>query len=139
MKPGKPIDAEATAVHGITNQMAEEHSPISVQWSRILAWLNNKIIVIHNASYDWLVIETCAQKYGLEMPNIEGVFCSQKSATAWAVAMGVTSSARGPSLDKLTQYLGVTDLRAGQGDIHGALIDALQTAEVVRKLVRMAH
>ncbi|HIH96389.1 MAG TPA: 3'-5' exonuclease, partial [Thermoplasmata archaeon] len=78
-------------------------------------------------------------RYGLEMPEIQGIFCSQKAATPWAQAMNFPCSHRGPSLDVLTEVLGVEDLRAKKDGIHGAKIDSLQAAQVVEVMRRYGN
>ena len=93
--------------------------------------LKDQLIVIHNASFDWPILLDHVARYGLEMPEIHGVFCSQKAATPWAQAMNFPCSHRGPSLDALPEVFGVEDLRAKGNGIHGAKIDSLQAALVV--------
>jgi hypothetical protein len=63
-------------------------------------------------------------RYDLTMPQIKGVFCSQKAATPWAQAMNFPCSHRGPSLDLLTEVLGIEALRTQGDGIHGAAIDS---------------
>ncbi len=46
-------------------------------------------------------------------------------------------SHRGPSLDVLTNVLGVEDLRAKNNGLHGASIDSQQTARVVEGMRRL--
>jgi DNA polymerase-3 subunit epsilon len=45
--------------------------------------------------------------------------------------MNLKCSARGPSLDTLTEALGIEDLRAKNYGLHGADIDATQTVSVI--------
>lgn len=68
------------------------------------------------------------------MPQIKGVFCSQRAAIPWAQAKNLTCSHRDPSLDLLTEVLGVEDLRAKGDGIHGAEIDSRQAAKIVEKM-----
>lgn len=90
--------------------------------------------MIHNASFDWPILLDHVVRYRLSMPRIKGVFCSQKVATPWAVAINLQCSQRGPSLDALTKALGVEDLRNREGGIHGAKIDSQQSALVLKWL-----
>lgn len=130
-RPQRRISEEAQAVHGISNKQAAKFKSFQSQWSQIADYLKDKLILIHNASFDWPILLDHVARYGLEMPEIHGVFCSQKAATPWAQAMNVPCSHRGPSLDALTKVLGVEDLRAKKDGIHGAKIDSLQAAQVV--------
>lgn len=131
-KPQKRISEEAQSIHGITNEQAAAFDSFDSQWQQIAEYLKHQLIVIHNASYDWPILLDHVARYGLAMPEIQGVFCSQKAAIPWAQAMNLPCSHRGPSLDTLTKSLGVEDLRAKKGGgIHGAEIDSRQTARIV--------
>jgi hypothetical protein len=43
-----------------------------------------QLIVIHMRVFDWPILMENVARYGLEMPKIQGVFCSQKTAISWA-------------------------------------------------------
>lgn len=135
-KPQKHISAEAQSIHGISNEQAAGFASFDAQWNLIADYLKDQLIVIHNASFDWPILLDHVARYGLSMPPVQGVFCSQKAAIAWAQAMKLPCSHRGPSLDTLTQVLGVEDLRAKGSGIHGAEIDSRQTARVIEVMRR---
>jgi len=131
MRPQKRISEEAQSIHAITNEQAARFESFDSQWSQIAEYLNDQLIVIHNASFDWPILLDHVDHYNLELPKIQGVFCSQKAAIPWAQAMKLKCSHRGPSLDTLTKALGVEDLRAKWDGIHGAKIDSEIAARVV--------
>ena len=135
-RPQKQISEEAQAIHGITNEQAAGFESFESQWSPIAGYLKDQLIVIHNASFDWPILLDYVARYGLSMPPIQGVFCSQKAAIPWAQAMDFSCSNRGPSLDTLTEALGVENLRVEGGGIHGAKIDSQQTARVIEVMRR---
>lgn len=135
-RPQKRISEEAQSIHGITNEQAAEFESFESQWSQIVDYLKDQLIVIHNASFDWPILIDHVARYHLNMPYIKGVFCSQKAAIPWAQAMKLPCSHRGPSLDTLRQELGVEDLRGKEGGIHGAEIDSRQAARVVERMRR---
>lgn len=130
-QPQKRISEEAQSIHGITNEQAAAFESFDSQWQRIAGYLKDQLIIIHNASFDWPILVDHVERYGLVMPLIQGVFCSQKAAIPWAQAMNLPCSHRGPSLDALTKAFGVDDLRAKEGGIHGADIDSQQTARII--------
>lgn len=139
-RPQKRISEEAQSIHGITNEQAAEFESFDSQWQQIAEYLKHQLIVIHNASFDWPILLDHVARYGLAMPPIQGVFCSQKAAIPWAQAMNLPRSHRGPSLDTLTTALGIDDLRAMSDGIHGAAIDsqqAVQVTEVMRRNCNM--
>tara|TARA_R110000787_G_scaffold175604_1_gene288003 strand:+ start:595 stop:1197 length:603 start_codon:yes stop_codon:yes gene_type:complete len=129
-RPQKRISEEAQSIHGISNEQAAEFEYFDSQWCQIAEYLQDQLIVIHNASFDWPILLDHVARYALSMPPIQGVFCSQKAAIPWAQATGLPCSHRGPSLDALTKVLGIDDLRAKFGGIHGAQIDSQQAAQV---------
>jgi len=135
-RPQKNISEEAQSIHGITNEQAAEFDSFDSQWNQIAEYLIEQLIVIHNASFDWPILLDHVARYGLTMPPIQGVFCSQKAAIPWAQAMNLPCSQRGPSLDTLTKVLSAENLREKSSGIHGAEIDSQQTARVVETMRR---
>lgn len=135
-RPQKRISEEAQSIHDITNEQAAEFESFDAQWDQVTEYLREQLIVIHNASFDWPILLDHVARYGLSMPPIQGVFCSQKVAIPWIQAMNPPCSHRGPSLDMLTKVLGVEDLRGKQGGLHGAKIDSRQLARVVEIMSR---
>lgn len=133
-RPQKHISEEAQSIHGITNEQAVEFESFDAQWHQIADYLKDQLIVIHNASFDWPILLDHVARYRLSMPEIQGVFCSQKAAIAWAQAVDLSCSHRGPSLDTLTKVLGVENLRAKTNGIHGAGIDSRQAAQVTEAM-----
>ncbi len=133
-KPHKPISAKAQAIHGISDEEACAFDPFGSQYQEILEYLTNQLVVIHNASFDWSILVDHLAKAESIPPIIEGVFCSQKAATPWAQSLGLPCSSRGPSLDTLTETLGVRDMRKGIEGKHSAGNDSQQAALVVERL-----
>ena len=130
-RPQTRISEEAQSIHGITNEQAAGFESFDSQWNQISDYMKDQLIVIHNASFDWPILLDHVAQYGLLMPSIQGVFCSQKAAIPWAQAMNLPCSHRGPSLDALTKALGVDDLRDKLGGLQGAEIDSRQAARVM--------
>jgi DNA polymerase-3 subunit epsilon len=139
IRPTRTISEEAQAVHGITNEQAAAFESFESQWNQIAEYFKDQLIIIHNASFDWPILLDHVARYGLAMPEIQGVFCSQKSAIPWAQARNLPCSHRGPSLDVLTEELGVEDLRAKIDGIHGAEIDSRQTARAIETIRRFGN
>ena len=133
-RPQKHISEEAQSIHGITNEQAAEFESFDFQWNQIAEYLRDRLIVIHNASFDWPILLDHVARYDVTMPEIQGVFCSQKAATPWAQAKNLSCSHRGPSLDLLTEVLGAEDLRSKGDGIHGAAIDSRQAARTIEAM-----
>ncbi len=135
-RPKKRISEEAQSIHGITNEHAAEFESFDSQWSQIAKYLEGQLIVIHNASFDWPILLDHVDRYDVALPEIQGVFCSQKAVIPWAQAIELPCSDRGPSLDTLTKVLGVENLRTKDAGIHGAEIDTKQSAWVIEMIRR---
>ncbi len=137
-RPLREISKQAQSIHGISNEQASEFDTFESQWPEIVSHLNNQLIVIHNASFDWPILLDHISRYDLKKPSVKGVFCSQKAVIPWAQSLGLECGHRGPSLDVLTRKLDVQDLREMANGIHGAGIDSRQTGLVIAALNRLS-
>ncbi len=136
-KPHRPMTEAAYQINGISDEQAQGYPLFSSHWTEVCDWLADRLVVIHNAAFDWPLIIDHVERYQVDPPSTAGVFCSQRAAQPWAGAMGLKCSQRGPSLDTLTQALKIEDLRSANRGVHGAMIDARQTAAVVEALRRL--
>ena len=132
IKPYRKISLEAKNIHGISNEEANTFQPFDHQWPQIKPWLDGQLVVIHNKSFDWPIIESHLIRYQCEPPVPIDVFCSQKAAIKFASEEKIPMSTRGPSLDELSSYFGIESMRIN--GIHGAKVDAIQTALVIEQL-----
>ena len=136
IRPTRAITEEAQAVHGITNEQAAAFENFESQWNQIAEYFKDQLIVIHNASFDWPILLDHVVRYELDMPPVQGVFCSQKAAIPWAQARHLPCSRRGPSLDMLVREFDVEDIRAKKGGVHEAGADSKQASLVVEVMRR---
>ncbi len=131
VRPAKRISPHAYAVHGISDEEARDYPPLSASWPEIRSLVENQLIVIHNASFDWRIFENAAQSNELAIDfKVLGVFCSQRAAQPWAEATGIRCSSRGPALDDLLAELKF----APRSEWHNALEDAEFVFKVVERL-----
>ena len=86
VKPSKPIPADATAVHGITNEMvsgAPAWDQLHKQFADIMS-NKEQPLIIYNDSYDMRVLNQTARIYGIRpayftssfVRNCESVYCA---------------------------------------------------------------
>ena len=69
VRPSRPIPAEATRIHGITNEETRLARPWPIVWNEAKAILNGKVVVFYNADFDLRMIQ---QSLGLyKMPFIK--------------------------------------------------------------------
>lgn len=140
VNPEEPVEAQATEVHGITDEMVQDQPAFHEGPHEVLqSWVQDQVVVFHNAVFDWskMILGNCA-RYGLENPSVQGVFCSQKNLAMFSQGRMVCTD-RGPRLDRVTEHFGLRDYRGESDGLHGAEIDAIQTADYlieIRKLLR---
>lgn len=134
VRPEMSYSDQADQVHGIAWQESQMHPALSENWDEICEHLDGQLVVAHNALFDWRVLISAAKRGALKQPTAKGVFCCQRAAQPWAMANNIKCSERGPSLDALVNYFGITNTRLIQGGSHGASIDAGLTALAVQKL-----
>lgn len=58
-------------VHGITAQDVRNQPEFPFVWQKLAAYLENKIVIAHNASFDMSVLKNCLQTYSIPMPNFQ--------------------------------------------------------------------
>lgn len=66
VRPQRPIPAEATAVHGITDAMAADADSWVAVGLRVHDALADRRVVIYNAGYDSAMIAQCCAEHGLK-------------------------------------------------------------------------
>ena len=71
VKPLKPIPAEATAIHGITNDMVATAPSWAAIHDRVAEIIASKPLVIYNADYDLRLMAQTAELYGLNAIEAE--------------------------------------------------------------------
>ncbi len=126
VNPGIPIPAEASAIHGITDEIAATGQPPDLAVSAIsntmaMAWMEGRPVVIMNAGYDLGVVRAERARIGLPAltvgplldPHIIDRGCDPYRA------------GKRKLLDLARQY------RVKTGEAHSAKDDALMAARIV--------
>ncbi len=137
-RPHRPLKKEASLINGFNEKEVSSFQDPHTCWSQVEAFVQGQLLVVHNAAFDWTLLQDHIQRYELSALKVAGVFCSQRAAQPWAESVGIKCSSRGPSLDSLTKILGVKDLRDNNNNIHYASKDAIQTASVIKRLIKIA-
>ncbi|WP_065424444.1 exonuclease domain-containing protein [Serratia marcescens] len=136
VKPTVAIPAEATAIHGITDEMVKD----APRWMDIHAEFCHLIagnpVVTYNANYDTRLINQTAKLWGLE----DQLFNLRKSITiscamiAYAEHYGATDPRRGGfKWQKLTAAAEQQSVKI-QGAEHRALSDCMTTLGVIKAM-----
>lgn len=71
INPEAKIEPGAFKVHGISQEEAEEHPAFPVVWKEIQQYIENSIVVAHNAKYDVdKVLIPTLRRYNIPVPTI---------------------------------------------------------------------
>ncbi len=124
VNPQRPIPAESTRIHGLSDADVAEAPPITVVLPRFREFVGHGVLVAHNAAFDLLAVSQQAEEAGVEfsMPVLDTLFLSR--------ALDPTLELHG--LDALAERF-----RIGfePGTRHTALGDARVTAELLLTLL----
>ncbi len=69
VKPPIPIPREATRIHGITNDMVKGRETFGVVGRRFLRFIEDAILLAHNAPFDLKVLTVELKRYNLSIPE----------------------------------------------------------------------
>lgn len=131
IQPGRSVEADASAVHGIYDKDLQDASPFTQVWPQLLALCEGALLVAHNAAFD-------AGFLGMEL-YIAGIHTPPYETPAtldnpWLCTLQLARRHfyfGHNNLGHIARQLGV---RVGRA--HRALTDVYTTAEVLK---RMAH
>ncbi len=128
INPGRSIDAEAVAVHGITEEFLADKPKFADIAGEFEAFVRDAELVIHNASFDVGFLDNELDLAGLPRLNriCAGVIDTLKMAKE-------QNPGKKASLDALCDRHQIDN---GQRTLHGALLDAELLAEVYLAMTR---
>lgn len=127
VRPSRPIPADASRVHGITDAAVANSPRWTDLYPRFVELIAGQHLAIYNAVYDWRVINQSSRCCGL--PELQGDFtCIMNLAAVW---WGDWSDWHGnyrwQRLGTVASALGIDTAGA-----HDAAADALMTWHVIR-------
>lgn len=70
-------------IHGITPQMVETAPTFAQIWSTLRTYLDNRIVLAHNAYFDMSVLRNCIWQYKLNKPNFKSACTVQIARKVW--------------------------------------------------------
>lgn len=127
VNPGRPIPPAICAITNITNEMVQDAPTFAEVADQVLAALAGRVFVAHNARFDWNFLSAeirRARDLALDGPRL----CTVR------LARRLVKGVRSCGLDNLTQYFGFANPAR-----HRAAGDALVTADLLDRLLRLAH
>lgn len=125
INPERDIPAEATAVHGITNEFVADKPVFSQIYSEFLEFIEDGKLIIHNAEFDMKFLNAELSKVG-------------HKALGWSNVVDTLAIARKKfpgspaNLDALCRRFGIDNTSR---TYHGALLDSELLAEVYLELL----
>lgn len=70
VNPGGPIPPEVSRIHGITDAMVKDSPAFGGVAPRLLALLENSVVVAHNAEFDLAFLSMEFERVGLKFPRL---------------------------------------------------------------------
>jgi DNA polymerase-3 subunit epsilon len=124
INPGRPIPAESTRIHGLSDADVADAPPAAVVLPRFRDFVGHGILVAHNAAFDLLAINQHAPASGVtfDMPVLDTLLLSR----------ALDPTLQGHGLDALAERF---QLSFAPGSRHSALGDARVTAELLLQLI----
>ncbi len=125
MNPERDIPAEATAIHGITNEFVKDKPVFGELIGEFLDFIGDAKLVIHNAEFDMKFLNAELKTFGF--PSIDGRRVVDTLKIAREKFPGSPAN-----LDALCRRFGIDN---SSRTFHGALLDSQLLAEVYLELM----
>lgn len=132
LDPGIPIEADATAVHGVTDDDVKGRDSFADIADSLREFIGDRPLVGHNVAFDKRFLQNEFKRNNGASIWKNKPYCTQKRAGYYF--WRTKSGAKKPSLD---QTLKVFDIQGREGTHHGAYEDALLTLNLAAKLKQM--
>lgn len=105
------------SIHGITPENVKDKPTFDLLWPEIRSYLDNNLIIAHNASFDLGVLRHVLSNYNIDYPR------SLYSCT-WQISRKIWNGLLSHRLDSVSDHLGI------EFNHHNAEEDALACAEI---------
>lgn len=126
VNPGRPIEAGAQRIHGITDAQLRGEPKFAEVAEEVLAFVRDAEVLIHNAPFDLGFLDRELERAGYPHPFRD--YCGKVTDT---LDLAKEKNPGGTSLDQLCDIFGVD--RSGR-QMHGALVDARLLAQVYLRM-----
>jgi len=97
---GNVYDSMNIFIHGITPEDTKNSPSFLEVWKDVLPYLQGKIVVAHNTSFDMYALRDAFDKYGIDYPTFD-YFCTLR------IARYIVKGCYSYSLDIVLNYLGI--------------------------------
>ena len=120
--PQARFDPFNIALTGITPEMVADAPSFDVLWPRIKKYMDDAVLVAHNAQFDMAVLSKCLRDYGIYWRDTAAYICTCKMGRSCLPGL------ENHKLSTLSDYYGI------ELDHHQADSDALACARILQKL-----
>lgn len=132
LKPSFPIPADATRIHGITDEMVKDAPTFADIQERFIEAIRGKRVVIYNASYDQAIIVNATKPADPFWVHASGTTCAM---AMYAQFYGEWNDYRGSyKWQSLVNACSQQGIEVGPVPAHSALGDCLRTLALIRKM-----
>ena len=125
VRPRRYIPADATAIHGITNEMVAVAPPFEEIYPRLSSVIDHRTIIAYNAAFDRRVLAQTALVTEIRLPLLVWECAMER----YAQFVGQRSPRRGgyvwQKLPRKAEY---------RGKKHQAVDDCLATLDIIRRM-----
>lgn len=122
---GNRYDSMNIWIHGITPSDTKNSPTFPDVWKEVQPYLQNKIVVAHNTSFDMYALKNAFDKYGMEYPTFD-YYCTLR------IARYTIKGCYSYSLDVVLNHLGIN-----MGQHHKADSDSRACAMLLLKCLEM--
>lgn len=123
VRPGEPIPAAATRIHGIDDKAVAHAPPFTELWPSFATYIGGAVVIGHTIGFDLAVIERECRRGGI-------AFVTPRALDTRLLAEIVAPQLADHSIESLASWLGIAIV-----DRHSALGDALLAARIFQALV----
>jgi len=128
VKPTRPIPAEATAIHGITDDMVADAPTFCELAPRIAETINGQTVIAYNADFDCYLLDNLFIRNGLDLPDFDQ-WCLMRAYADYRKTPGRYGNYKWHSLSNACEQQHVAI-----EDAHSALGDTLATWRLLQAL-----
>lgn len=122
IKPNQPIPADATAIHGITNQMVDQAPTFTEIHPILFRWTIGKKLCIYNASFDLDILRYCCKLANLPVLHPVAADCAMDWYSQWC--------------GEWSNYHGNYRWQKLSGGDHSALGDCRATLATIQRMAK---
>jgi DNA polymerase-3 subunit epsilon len=124
---GNIYDSMNTFIHGITPKDTQNSPTFPEVWNEVLPYLENKIVVSHNTSFDMYALRDAFDLYNIEYPTFE-YYCTLR------IARYIIKGCYSYSLNVVMDYLGLKF-----DNHHKADSDSFACSQLLLKCLEIDH